>query len=343
MVDDKEGDVKPSAQPSPVQPQPQPQQQQPSMSTSQASNGSSEPENVFHRLTRHSKRYSDSSTASNVDASGQELPVATVAQLPGKIRASTSSAMFANSTLSSSHNSSSTLHVSNRSSAGGSPAPCFNSYDQAAPVVEYVAQASGHTRTVLSVTGDNTGLLFTGSKDRTAKAWDLMENRELFTLTGHPDSVVKVLYHPSTRMLFTVAGACVRVWDCRCFQSPVAELENPGGSVQCTQTLLSSGLAMEGAGHRNELNRMGRSDGITDAAFLTTPSTDMLLTSANADVSVQKFYFIFHLFIYKFIGKSMGFEKFQFNGKAFPRQWDFCCHVSVYISCTLSVRIHWSS
>ncbi|XP_070199772.1 kinesin-like protein KIF21A isoform X3 [Littorina saxatilis] len=93
--------------------------------------------------------------------------------------------------------------------------------------------AEGHTKAVLSVDATE-DLLFTGSKDRTAKVWDLATGKELQSLGGHPNTVLHVKYCPETRAVFTVSQSAVRVWDIRV---------NPG---LCQRTLSSSGLTTQG-------------------------------------------------------------------------------------------------
>ncbi|KAJ8673461.1 hypothetical protein QAD02_004723 [Eretmocerus hayati] len=93
--------------------------------------------------------------------------------------------------------------------------------------------AEGHSKAVLSicVTDD---LLFSGSKDRTVKVWDLNTGIESTTLSGHPNNVVVVKYSTEHRLLFSVSAAYVKVWDLR------------AGNT-CVKTLFSSGQAQSGS------------------------------------------------------------------------------------------------
>ncbi|KAK6191402.1 hypothetical protein SNE40_003100 [Patella caerulea] len=93
--------------------------------------------------------------------------------------------------------------------------------------------AGGHTKAVLSVDATD-DLLFTGSKDRTAKTWDLQTGKELFSYSGHPNNVLKVKYSEKNKMTFTVSQSYIKVWDVR---------EN---SNKCIKTLSSSGLSANG-------------------------------------------------------------------------------------------------
>ncbi|GFO28015.1 kinesin-like protein kif21a [Plakobranchus ocellatus] len=94
--------------------------------------------------------------------------------------------------------------------------------------------AEGHSRAVLAVHATDT-LMLTGSKDRTAKLWDLGRGAELLTLSGHPSNVVKVAFCPRAQLAFTVSQSTVRVWDTR------------RGANACIKTLSSSGLTTSGS------------------------------------------------------------------------------------------------
>ncbi|XP_051975448.1 kinesin-like protein KIF21A isoform X6 [Xyrauchen texanus] len=90
--------------------------------------------------------------------------------------------------------------------------------------------AEGHSKAVLCV--DSTDdLLFTGSKDRTCKVWNLVTGQEIMSLGGHPNNVVSVRY--SSSVVFTVSTSYIKVWDIR-------------DSAKCIRTLASSGLVNTG-------------------------------------------------------------------------------------------------
>merc|ERR1719412_1991892 len=74
--------------------------------------------------------------------------------------------------------------------------------------------AEGHSKAVLSVYATDE-LLFSASKDRTVKVWDLCRKEEVDSLGGHPNNVVCVKYSEATRMAFTVSSAFIKVWDLR--------------------------------------------------------------------------------------------------------------------------------
>ncbi|XP_015188090.1 PREDICTED: kinesin-like protein KIF21B isoform X4 [Polistes dominula] len=92
--------------------------------------------------------------------------------------------------------------------------------------------AEGHSKAVLTIYA-TTDLLFSGSKDRTVKVWDLRTGIENLTLSGHPNNVVAVKYSASHHLLFSVSAAYVKVWDLR------------AGNT-CIKTLFSSGQAQSG-------------------------------------------------------------------------------------------------
>ena len=90
--------------------------------------------------------------------------------------------------------------------------------------------------------------LFTGSKDRTAKVWDLITGGELTSLTGHANNVSKIKYCPSMQLCFTVSGHVALAWDLRC-----------AAGARCVRTLNSSGLSDAGDDGGSETNHHHRS------------------------------------------------------------------------------------
>ncbi|XP_062990198.1 kinesin-like protein KIF21A isoform X2 [Elgaria multicarinata webbii] len=98
--------------------------------------------------------------------------------------------------------------------------------------IQCIHIAEGHTKAVLCV--DSTDdLLFTGSKDRTCKVWNLVTGQEIMSLGGHPNNVVSVKYCNYTSLVFTISTSYIKVWDIR-------------DSAKCIRTLTSSGQAMPG-------------------------------------------------------------------------------------------------
>uniref|UniRef100_A0A673CFW4 Kinesin-like protein KIF21A n=1 Tax=Sphaeramia orbicularis TaxID=375764 RepID=A0A673CFW4_9TELE len=96
--------------------------------------------------------------------------------------------------------------------------------------LQCVSVAEGHTKPVLCVDATD-DLLFTGSKDRTCKVWNLVTGQEIMSLADHPSSVVSVRYTSS--LVFTVSTAYIKVWDIR-------------DSAKCIRTLTSSGQVGSG-------------------------------------------------------------------------------------------------
>ncbi|XP_037551754.1 LOW QUALITY PROTEIN: kinesin-like protein KIF21A [Nematolebias whitei] len=96
--------------------------------------------------------------------------------------------------------------------------------------IQCVHVAEGHTKPVLCVDATD-DLLFTGSKDRTCKVWNLVTGQEIMSLADHPSSVVSVRYTSS--LVFTVSTAYIKVWDIR-------------DSAKCIRTLTSSGQVSSG-------------------------------------------------------------------------------------------------
>ncbi|XP_072309352.1 kinesin-like protein KIF21A isoform X2 [Eucyclogobius newberryi] len=98
--------------------------------------------------------------------------------------------------------------------------------------LQCVHVAEGHTKPVLCVDATD-DLLFTGSKDRTCKVWNLVTGQEIMSLADHPSSVVSVKYTSS--LVLTVSTAYIKVWDIR-------------DSAKCIRTLTSSGQVTSGDG-----------------------------------------------------------------------------------------------
>uniref|UniRef100_T1J740 Kinesin motor domain-containing protein n=1 Tax=Strigamia maritima TaxID=126957 RepID=T1J740_STRMM len=94
--------------------------------------------------------------------------------------------------------------------------------------------AEGHSKAVLSVAATE-DLLFSSSKDRTVKVWDLQSGLEVQSLDNHPNNVVVVKYSQQSQLVFSVSASFIKVWDLR---------ENPS---KCVKTLSSSGLSATGS------------------------------------------------------------------------------------------------
>uniref|UniRef100_A0A6Q2YQE2 Kinesin motor domain-containing protein n=1 Tax=Esox lucius TaxID=8010 RepID=A0A6Q2YQE2_ESOLU len=117
--------------------------------------------------------------------------------------------------------------------------PVPSSKGSRSATLQCVHVAEGHTKAVLCV--DSTDdLLFTGSKDRTCKVWNLVTGQEIMSLAGHPNNVVSVRY--SSSLVFTVSTSYIKVWDIR-------------DSAKCIRTLTSSGQVTPGDACVSSTNR----------------------------------------------------------------------------------------
>uniref|UniRef100_A0A671QA83 Kinesin-like protein KIF21A n=1 Tax=Sinocyclocheilus anshuiensis TaxID=1608454 RepID=A0A671QA83_9TELE len=132
--------------------------------------------------------------------------------------------------------------------------------------------AEGHSKAVLCV--DSTDdLLFTGSKDRTCKVWNLVTGQEIVSLGGHPNNVVSVRY--SYSLVFTVSTCYIKVWDIR-------------DSAKCIRTLTSSGLVNTGdtcAASTNRTVTIPAGENQINQIFLN-PSGTVLYAAAGNSVRV---------------------------------------------------------
>ncbi|XP_062317736.1 kinesin-like protein KIF21A isoform X2 [Osmerus eperlanus] len=117
--------------------------------------------------------------------------------------------------------------------------PLPSSKGSRSSTLQCVHVAEGHPKAVLCVdcTDD---LLFTGSKDRTCKVWNLVTGQEIMSLAGHPNNVVSVRY--SSSLVYTVSTSYIKVWDIR-------------DSAKCIRTLSSSGLVTLGDACVSNTNR----------------------------------------------------------------------------------------
>ncbi|XP_077373306.1 kinesin-like protein KIF21A isoform X4 [Festucalex cinctus] len=103
--------------------------------------------------------------------------------------------------------------------------PVASTKSRSASLLQCVHVAEGHSKAVLCVESTD-DLLFTGSKDRSCKVWNLVTGQEIMSLAGHPNNVVSVRY--SSSLVFSVSTSYIKVWDIR-------------DSAKCIRTLCSSG------------------------------------------------------------------------------------------------------
>ncbi|ROT78779.1 putative kinesin-like protein KIF21A isoform X2 [Penaeus vannamei] len=126
--------------------------------------------------------------------------------------------------------------------------------------------AQGHSKAVLSVYATD-DLLFSASKDRTVKVWDLVRGQEIQSLGGHPNNVNCVRYCESQRICYSVSSSFIKVWDIR---------ENP---AKCVKTLSSAGLTSSGPMQSS-----------TQSRTLQMPPGETLITDIAASTSTNILY-----------------------------------------------------
>uniref|UniRef100_K7GIN5 Kinesin family member 21B n=1 Tax=Pelodiscus sinensis TaxID=13735 RepID=K7GIN5_PELSI len=98
--------------------------------------------------------------------------------------------------------------------------------------LQCISVAEGHSKPVLCVDATDE-LLFSGSKDRSCKLWNLVTGQEIASLKGHPNNVVSIKYCSHSGLVFTVSTSYIKVWDIR-------------DSAKCVRTLTSSGQVISG-------------------------------------------------------------------------------------------------
>ena len=74
---------------------------------------------------------------------------------------------------------------------------------------------TGHTNFVLTIAfAPSEPIAFTGSKDETIKCWNFETGENLFTITGHKNTVLQIDHHPSSKTIVSCGGeGLVCVWD----------------------------------------------------------------------------------------------------------------------------------
>ncbi|NXU57742.1 KI21A protein, partial [Turnix velox] len=137
--------------------------------------------------------------------------------------------------------------------------------------LQCIYTAEGHTKAVLCVDATD-DLLFTGSKDRTCKVWNLVTGQEIMSLGGHPNNVVSVKYCNYTSLVFTVSTYYIKVWDIR-------------DSAKCIRTLTSSGQAMPGdvcSGSTNRTVTIPAGENQINQISLNSTGTFLYAAAGNA-------------------------------------------------------------
>nr|CAB3259095.1 kinesin-like protein KIF21A [Phallusia mammillata] len=90
-----------------------------------------------------------------------------------------------------------------------------------------VQVAEGHHKPVLSVQATD-HLLFSASKDRSVKVWNLVTGQEIMSLDGHPNNVNVVRHCPHTGLVYSVSLCYIKVWDIRSHAKCVRVLSTSG-------------------------------------------------------------------------------------------------------------------
>ena len=134
--------------------------------------------------------------------------------------------------------------------------------------------AEGHKKAVLSVQA-NDHLLFSGSKDRSVKVWNLVTGQEILTLDGHPNNVSIVRQCPTTNLVYSVSLCYVKVWDIR--TKPI-----------CIRVLSSEGALHQPSSFHRSLQRTNEmpdnEQQITDLKIST--SSKYMFCAAGTSVNV---------------------------------------------------------
>jgi len=136
--------------------------------------------------------------------------------------------------------------------------------------------AKGHCQAVLSVCATETNL-FSASKDRTVKVWDLVTGVEIQSLDRHPNNVVAVKYSPDTNLVFTASSAYVKVWDLR--QS----------SSRCIKTLSSSGWPASGSQANTTSSRslqLPHGETLINDIAVSSQNSSLLYAAAGSQVRI---------------------------------------------------------
>ncbi|CAI5449433.1 unnamed protein product [Caenorhabditis angaria] len=143
-------------------------------------------------------------------------------------------------------------------------------------VVSRTHTLEGHAKGVLSVDVSNENLMITGSKDRTAKLWDIEAGKEIRTLGVHPNNVHLVKFVPFSNLVFTFSMFEGRAWD---YRSP---------DCICVKVINSSGQVNDGSSI-DVTSVMPRQNSI--------PFLESVITAADVDPTGQMLFTSFSAFV----------------------------------------------
>nr|XP_009858703.1 kinesin-like protein KIF21A [Ciona intestinalis] len=96
-------------------------------------------------------------------------------------------------------------------------------------LLDCVQVAKGHHKAVLCIHATD-HLLFSGSKDRTVKVWNLVTGQEIMSLEGHPNNVNIVKHCPINGLVYSVSLCYIKVWDIRSHAKCIRVLSSSGGN-----------------------------------------------------------------------------------------------------------------
>ncbi|XP_077966230.1 kinesin-like protein KIF21A isoform X5 [Styela clava] len=154
--------------------------------------------------------------------------------------------------------------------------------------LECIKIAEGHSKAVLCLHATDQ-LLFSGSKDRTVKIWNLVTGQEFSTLDGHPNNVNAVYHCPINGLVYTVSLSFIKVWDIR-------------SKPKCIRIFSSSGQNFPLSAFSSTMGRTNRmpdnESEITDIA--SSKKSKLLYTATGSTVK------IWDLNKYALVGKLTG-------------------------------------
>lgn len=137
--------------------------------------------------------------------------------------------------------------------------------------LQCVSMAEGHTKPILCLDATDE-LLFTGSKDRSCKMWNLVTGQEIAALKGHPNNVVSIKYCSHSGLVFSVSSSYIKVWDIRDSAKCIRTLTSSGQVISGDACIATSTRAITSAQGEHQINQMALS-----------PSGNMLyVASGNA-------------------------------------------------------------
>uniref|UniRef100_H2ZP56 Kinesin motor domain-containing protein n=1 Tax=Ciona savignyi TaxID=51511 RepID=H2ZP56_CIOSA len=135
-----------------------------------------------------------------------------------------------------------------------------------------VQVAQGHHKAVLCIHATD-HLLFSGSKDRTVKIWNLVTGQEIMSLEGHPSNVVK--HCPLSGLVYSVSLCYIKVWDIRSHAKCVRVLSSFGSTHPVSN--------LTGAIPRT--NRIPDNENLINSVELS-PNSDFLFSASSTSVRI---------------------------------------------------------